>query len=197
MPPAPAYNHRVTDGSAAQTPDASAGAMPGDDFRYCPYCAAPLVLRLIESEDRPRLMCDRGHILYVNPKLVVGVIPERRGRILLLRRAIPPRHGFWTFPGGFMEVDESVEDAAAREAHEEVGVHVRVLDLVGVYSRPGPGIVSIVFRGTVATGRPQAGREALETRWFRPRDIPWEDLAYDTTRWALADWAESRGHGRL
>jgi len=122
------------------------------------------VVRLIETEDRPRLMCDRGHILYVNPSLVIGVIPERRGRILLLRRGIPPRHGYWTFPGGYMEIDETAEDCAAREAHEEVGVHVRVLDLVGVYSRPGPapgpGVVSIVYRGTVATGRPAPGPAA-------------------------------------
>jgi len=65
----------------------------GEDFGYCPRCGAPLIVRLIETEDRPRLVCDRGHILYVNPKLVAGVIPERRGRVLLLRRAIEPRHG--------------------------------------------------------------------------------------------------------
>ena len=93
-----------------------------------------------------------------------------------------------------MEIDETLEECAAREAHEEAGVHVRVLDLVGVYSRPGPspgpGIVSVVFRGTVATGHPVPGREAIETRWFRPEEIPWEQLAYDTTRWALSAWYE-------
>lgn len=168
----------------------------GEEYGYCPQCAAPLLVRLIDSEDRPRLLCDRGHILYVNPKVVVGVIPERRGRVLLLRRGIEPRYGAWTYPGGFMEIDETLEECAAREAHEEVGVHVRVLDLIGVYSRPGPspgpGIVSVVYRGTVATGRPVPGREALETRWFRPDEIPWEELAYDTTRWALAEWRERR-----
>ena len=170
----------------------------GEDLRYCGRCGAPLIVRLIETEDRPRLMCDRGHIHYINPALVVGVIPERRGRILLLRRAIEPRRGYWTFPGGFMEIDETVEECAAREAHEEVGVHVRVLDLIGVYSRPGPapgpGIVSIVYRGTVAIGHPAPGREALETRWFRPEEIPWDELSYETTRWALSDWAEQRRH---
>ncbi|MCI0832328.1 MAG: NUDIX domain-containing protein, partial [Chloroflexi bacterium] len=104
----------------------------------------------------------------------------------------------WTFPGGFMEIDETVEEAAAREAHEEVGLHVRVLDLIGVYTKPGPapgpGIVSIVFRGTVATGRPEAGREALEVRWFKPDEIPWEDLAYETTGWALSAWIEHKRH---
>ena len=168
----------------------------GEKLRYCARCGEPLVVRLIETEDRPRLMCKRGHIHYVNPVLVVGVIPERRGRILLLRRAIEPRIGTWTFPGGFMEIDETVEEAAAREAHEEVGLHVRVLDLIGVYTKPGPapgpGIVSIVFRGTVATGRPEAGREALEVRWFKPEEIPWEDLAYETTGWALSAWIEHK-----
>jgi ADP-ribose pyrophosphatase YjhB (NUDIX family) len=171
---------------------APAPASAEDGLHYCPRCAAPLVVRLLETEDRPRLVCDRGHILYVNPKLVVGVIPERRGRILLLRRAIEPRVGTWTFPGGFMEIDETAEEAAAREAHEEAGVHVRVVDLVGVYSRPGFGVVSIVFRGTVGAGKAEAGREALEVRWFLPEEIPWDDLAYETTRWALSAWIESR-----
>jgi ADP-ribose pyrophosphatase YjhB (NUDIX family) len=164
----------------------------GEGVAYCPRCGAPLVVRLIETEDRPRLMCDRGHIHYINPTLVVGVIPERRGRILLMRRAIEPRLGAWTFPGGFMEIDETVEEAASREAMEEVGVSVRVLDIVGVYSRPGPapgpGIVSIVFRGVAPTGAPDPGREALEARWFRPEEIPWDQLAYETTAWALRDW---------
>ena len=163
-----------------------------EDLQYCPRCAAPLVVRLLETEDRPRLVCDRGHILYVNPKLVVGVIPERRGKILLLRRAIEPRIGAWTFPGGFMEIDETVEEAAAREAHEEAGVHVRVVDLVGVYSRPGVGVVSIVFRGTVGAGKAVPGREALEVRWFLPEEIPWAELAYETTKWALSAWIEAR-----
>ena len=171
----------------------------GEGLNYCSECGAPLIVRLIETEDRPRLMCDRGHILYVNPKIVVGVIPERRGKVLLLRRAIEPRIGHWTFPGGFMEIDETTEEAAAREAHEETGVHVRVLDLIGVYSRPGPhpgpGVVSIVYRGKVATGRPRAGREALETRWFAPADIPWPDLAYETTGLALGDWNSRWGTG--
>lgn len=173
-------------------------AVGGDDLQYCPRCGAPLIVRLLPTEDRPRLICDRGHILYVNPKLVIGVIPERRGRILLLRRAIEPRYGAWTYPGGYMEIDETVEECAAREALEETGVSVKIVGLVGVYSRPGPhgpGIVSIVFRGRVTEGRAAPGREALEVRWFPALKIPWDDLAYDTTRWALRDWVGERGRG--
>ncbi len=83
---------------------------PDEGLQYCPQCGVPLVLRLLPSEDRPRLVCDRGHILYVNPKIIVGVIPERRGRVLLMRRAIEPRIGAWTFPGGFLEIDETAEE---------------------------------------------------------------------------------------
>ncbi|MFQ5472798.1 MAG: NUDIX domain-containing protein [Dehalococcoidia bacterium] len=166
-----------------------------DDMQYCPHCAAPLIVKQIPSEDRPRLICDRGHVIYVNPKLVVGVIPERDGRVLLMRRAIEPRYGAWTFPGGFMEIDETVEQCAAREAYEEVGIHVEILDLVGVYSRPGPhgpSIVSIVFRGATGSDSPKPGREALEAKWVLPEEIPWDDLAYDTTRWALTAWVEQQ-----
>ncbi len=168
---------------------------PAEELQYCPHCGAHLVLRLLPSEDRPRLVCDRGHILYVNPKVIVGVIPERRGRILLMRRAIEPRAGAWTFPGGFMEIDETMEECAVREAQEEVGVEVRLRELVGVYSRPappGPGIVSIVYWGRIAGGEVSPGREALEARWFRPEEIPWDELPYETTRWALEDWLKLR-----
>ena len=172
---------------------------PGEALQYCPHCGAPLIVRLLPSEDRRRLVCDRGHILYVNPKLIVGLIPERRGRVLLMRRAIEPRYGAWTFPGGFMEIDETVEECAVRETREEVGMEVRLDALVGVYSRPGPlgpGIVSIVYRGRVTAGAVSIGREALEARWFRPEEIPWDELAYETTRWALRDWLKGKAQQR-
>ena len=105
----------------------------------------------------------------------------------------------WHVAWGAGYSPQSVEECATREAHEETGVNVRVLDLVGVYSKPGPhgpGIVSIVYHGRVAGGRVTPGREALEARWFDPRDIPWDELAYETTRWALSDWLESRSSGR-
>jgi ADP-ribose pyrophosphatase YjhB (NUDIX family) len=177
--------------------------------RFCHQCGGPLQERLVEGEDRPRLVCSRcGFIHYINPKVVVGAIPERGGRVLLLRRAIEPRYGTWTFPGGFMEVDETVEEAALREAEEELGLSLKLGRLLGVYSRPsapakggsapggGPGIVVVVFRAQAGKEPPKLGHECLEAAWFRPEEIPWDELAFETTRWALRDWVALRDRRR-
>jgi ADP-ribose pyrophosphatase YjhB (NUDIX family) len=160
--------------------------------RFCPNCGGHLSERLLETEDRPRLVCDQcQRIVYLNPKVVAGVIIERSGRLLLLRRAIEPRRGTWTFPAGYMEIDETAEEAAVRETEEEVGLKVNLGPLVGVYSRPAPespGILTVIFKSQRVTGRAKAGHEALETRWFAPDDIPWDELSFPTTLSALRDW---------
>jgi ADP-ribose pyrophosphatase YjhB (NUDIX family) len=134
---------------------------PPPDPRFCPICGSSLSKKLLPTEERPRLVCDIcGHVAYMNPKVVVNVVVERRGRILMMRRAIEPRYGTWSLPGGFMEIDETLEECAMREAREETGVTVNLDGLVGIYSRPapkGPGIVSVVFRGTIAGGAAAAG----------------------------------------
>jgi len=194
--------------------------------RFCHQCGGPLRERLVEAEDRPRLVCDQcGFIHYVNPKIVVGAIPERAGRVLLMRRGIEPRYGAWTFPGGFMEIDETAEEAAIREAEEEVGLSLKLGRLLGVYSRPasrgepagggrsgpthprrapeagpatgeGPGILAVVFRAQAGSTPPRVGDECLEIAWFRPEDIPWDELAFDTTHWALRDWVALKDRHR-
>jgi ADP-ribose pyrophosphatase YjhB (NUDIX family) len=167
--------------------------------RFCHQCGSQLRERLPEGDERLRLVCSRcGFIHYINPKVVVGAIPERAGRVLLMRRAIEPRYGAWTFPGGFMEVDETAEEAALRETEEELGLSLTLGPLLGVYSRPatrggpvpseGPGVLVVVFRARVGRALPNPGRECLEAAWFRPEEIPWEELAFETTRWALRDW---------
>jgi ADP-ribose pyrophosphatase YjhB (NUDIX family) len=162
--------------------------------RFCHQCGGGLEEKLLAGEERPRLVCgDCQFVHYVNPKVVVGAIPERRGRLLLLRRAIEPRYGAWTFPSGYMEVDESAEEAALREAKEEVGLSLTLGPLLGVYSRPGPGILVVVFCARAPNGRPRRGHEALELAWVVPEDIPWHDLAFETTRWALRDWVDQHG----
>jgi ADP-ribose pyrophosphatase YjhB (NUDIX family) len=157
--------------------------------RFCHQCGGPLRERLLETEERPRLVCERcDFVHYINPRVVVGVIHERRSRLLLLRRAIEPRYGAWTFPAGFMEVDETPQEGAQREAAEEVGVSVEIGPLLGLYSRPGLGILVIVFRGKASADTPKLSRESLEVRWFGADEIPWPELAFDTTEWALRDW---------
>lgn len=194
--------------------------------RFCHQCRGTLRERLAQGEDRPRLVCDQcGFIHYVNPKIVVGAIPERAGRVLLMRRGIEPRYGTWTFPGGFMEIDETAEEAALREAKEEVGLCLKLGRLLGVYSRPagrsksapggsgsqthprrapqvasttgeGPGILAVVFLARAGRTPPRVGDECLEVAWFRPDEIPWDDLAFDTTHWALRDWVTLKDRRR-
>lgn len=163
--------------------------------RFCPYCAGPLTERWVEAEERPRLVCPQGHITYLNPKVIVSVIVEEDDRVLLLRRGIEPRRGYWTFPGGYMEIDESVEECALRESREETGLEMELLGLVGIFSRPapaGPGIVSIVFRGRVRGGQLRPNHEVLEARFVPTDAIPWQELAYDTTRQALEAYLAQR-----
>ncbi len=179
--------------------------MTSDSFslrppRFCPNCGGSLTERLLETEDRPRLVCDQcQYIVYLNPKVVATAIPERGQRLLLIRRAIEPRYGTWTYPGGYMEIDETAEQAALREVEEEVGLKVTLGPLVGVYSRPAPespGLIVVVFRGLRPRGPVRIGREVLEARWFHPDDIPWDDLSFQTTHWALRDLLRARDRSR-
>ena len=155
--------------------------------RFCSGCAAPLERRSVEGKMLP--VCPRcGQVVYADPKVAAGTIIEDAGRVLLLRRAISPARGLWTFPGGYVDRGEPVPEAAAREAREEAGVTVVVRDLLGVYSARDVAVVLIVYRARIAGGTAQAGPEALEVRWVAPESIPWEELAFPSTAAALTDW---------
>ena len=143
------------------------------------------------EEQRGRLVCQAcGFIHYLNPRVVAAAIPERDGSVLLMRRALEPRRGYWTPPGGFVELGESTEEAALRESEEEVGLPLELAGLLGVYSRPAVGIVVVVYRALALREEPNLGSEAMEARWFTPQAIPWDDLAFETTARALRDWVE-------
>jgi ADP-ribose pyrophosphatase YjhB (NUDIX family) len=162
-------------------------------FAYCPVCGERLEDRYVVEEERDRLVCvGCGHILYVNPKVVAGTIPVADGRVWLLRRAIEPRVGAWTFPAGFMELGETVEEAAARETLEELHLKVKLGPLLNVYSRPEISTVHIIYLAE-ALSQPSLGKEALEFASFAPSEIPWDDLAFSTTRSALKDWVATLG----
>lgn len=161
--------------------------------QYCSACGHPLQLVRPHGEERERHWCAAcGRIHYVNPTPVAAVLPVHEGRVLLLRRAIAPRAGTWVFPGGFIEWGETAEQAAVREAREEAGIDVTLAGVIGVYSRPGPGVIIAVWQGAVAVPSARPGPEASEVVWFSPEDIPWDDLAFDTTEQALRDWVARR-----
>lgn len=159
---------------------------------YCMQCGSSMTGRVPPGDDRLRLVCPAcGYIAYNNPKLVVGTLPIVDGRVLLLRRAIEPRYGTWTYPGGFLEMGETTEEGACRESREELGIEVGRLRLHGIYNRPSYGVVTIVYLAEVLLGEPKPSSEALEVGYFGPDEIPWEELAFPTTVSALKDWASS------
>lgn len=163
----------------------------GEDPRFCPACGKPLEARLLEEDHRPRLVCPEGHVTWRNPRVVVGALPVQAGRVFLARRAIEPGLGRWTYPGGFLEVGESAQEGARRETEEETELRIEVGRLIGVYSRPHVGIVTVVFAADVVGGRPEPGAETTEVRGFDPDEIPWDELAFTTVESALRDWVAS------
>lgn len=160
---------------------------------YCGRCGSALLRRYVEEEERERLVCPAcNHIHYINPHVVTGTIPETDAGIWLLRRAIEPRYGYWTFPAGFMEMAESAEEAAVRETREELGIEVRIRGLLGVFSRATWSNVMLVYEAH-ALSEPTGGRETLEFREFSVDTIPWVDLAFPSTREALRAWVDRHG----
>jgi ADP-ribose pyrophosphatase YjhB (NUDIX family) len=162
-----------------------------EGLRFCPRCGATPRI------DFPRsLHCDHcGYAAFYNPKPVAGAIPrEPDGRLWLLRRGFDPAAGLWTFPGGFVDLGESVEDAARREAKEELEIDVELTGLVGVYSRPEDRVMLVVYAATL-TGEPRPTPEAPEIRAFAPDDVPWSELAFWSTEQALRDLLGRDGAG--
>ena len=175
----------------------SGGGVPSwlaSSLNYCTRCGEALTFGAVEGEDRDRLACPScGFIAYVNPRLVVTTIPiNDDGEVVLLRRGIEPGKGWWAQPGGFLEVDETVTEAAIRETLEETGLVVEPGEIVGLYSRLEAAVVVIAFEARVLRGEYRLNPEALEIQAFRPEAIPWHGIAFKTTHWALRDWVRRR-----
>jgi ADP-ribose pyrophosphatase YjhB (NUDIX family) len=173
-------------------------------LNYCTRCGAALRLAQVEGEERERLQCaECGYIAYVNPRLVVTTIPVTdHGEVVLLRRGIEPGYGSWAQPGGFLEIDETVHEGAVRETLEEIGLVVEPGEIVGLYSRPEAAVVVLAFEARITGGEIRTSPEAIEVRAFHPAAIPWAEIAFRTTTWALRDWLRRRhpelhpDHGR-
>jgi ADP-ribose pyrophosphatase YjhB (NUDIX family) len=154
------------------------------EARFCPRCGQPADVAYPRSISCPHC----GYGAYYNPKPVAAAIPVTRDdRIVLLRRGFDPGKDLWTFPGGFVDLGETVEEAARREAQEEIAAEVELTHLVGVYSRAEDRIVLIVFAATI-TDEPQTTPEALEVRAFASDELPWQELAFWSTTDALKDF---------
>jgi ADP-ribose pyrophosphatase YjhB (NUDIX family) len=166
---------------------------PDYGLKFCPRCAGSLEGRR-EAEGEPVFpTCGScGFIYYFDPKLAAGVIPIIGDRVGLIRRSIEPGYGLWTFPAGYVNRGERVEDAAVRETREEACLEVELDRLVGVYSYPGRPVVIIVYAGIVVGGSLACGMEALEAEAFRHEDIPWDKLAFQSVRDGLRDFRKPR-----
>jgi ADP-ribose pyrophosphatase YjhB (NUDIX family) len=160
-------------------------------MEYCPKCRGDLIDRFVETEHRSRLICDAcGYIHYINPKIVVGALVVEDGKLLLIKRGIEPRYGFWGLPAGFLEMDETVEEAAARETLEETGFIIAINGLFNLYSRKEAGVVNVIYMARVIGGTATTCDESLDIQYFSPAEIPWDEVAFVSHRWAIEEWVE-------
>jgi ADP-ribose pyrophosphatase YjhB (NUDIX family) len=159
-------------------------------YRYCPVCGGQLESRVLKATEPKRLVCDTcGFVFYLDPKLAVGtIISDDEGRIVLVRRAIEPGYGKWVFPGGYVDRGEEVQLAAIREAREECGLDVRIERLLNVYSYAGRTPVILVYVARAVGGCLACDDEGLEAKYFDRDAIPWDELAFRSTRQALRDY---------
>jgi ADP-ribose pyrophosphatase YjhB (NUDIX family) len=151
--------------------------------------------RVPEADGLERNVCTRcGYVAYENPKVVVGSVVSHDGRILLCKRAIEPRLGFWTLPAGYMELGETLEQGAIREAREEAEAAIALEGVLALYSLSRIDQVMVVFRAAFE-GEPRfsAGAESLEADLFAWEDVPWNDLAFPSVAWALHAWRAADG----
>jgi len=150
--------------------------------------------RVPPGDDHERHVCDNCNwVHYENPRIISTALCVLDGQILFCRRAILPRYGFWTLPGGFMELGETADDAACREATEEAGAEAKVSGLLGVYSIPRIGQVHLVYLADLLSPNVNAGEESLEVRLVKPDNIPWDELAFPVNHWALRDYLSLDG----
>lgn len=158
-----------------------------------PALTGPRIRAIPDGDRRPRLTCpDCGFIAYENPKVVVGSVASHGGRVLLCRRAINPRAGFWTLPAGFLEMGETAEQGARREAMEEARATLALEGILGVYSIARIGQVQVIFRARLldpaAIGPTDESSEVALFAWDA---IPWHDIAFPSVHWALNHWRDS------
>ncbi|HEY8609229.1 MAG TPA: NUDIX hydrolase [Noviherbaspirillum sp.] len=166
-------------------------------MKFCSECAQPVSLLIPPDDNRLRYVCSQcGTIHYQNPKMVIGSIPlwesEGESRVLLCKRAIEPRYGFWTLPAGFMENDETTNEAALRETMEEAGARVELHELFSLLNVPHVHQVHMFYRATLLDLDYAAGVESLEVQLFTEAEIPWDEIAFPTVSHTLREFFADR-----
>ena len=168
-------------------------------FKHCPNCGTAVDYRVPTEDNRERAVCPGcDTIHYQNPLNVVGTLPvwEADGRVLLCRRAIEPRHGLWTLPAGFMELGETTAEGALRETQEEAGAEVEMGPLYGLLNVVRVGQIHLFYRARLLSTVFDPGPESLEARLFSEDEIPWDEIAFRTTRETLVRYFQDRRTGR-
>jgi ADP-ribose pyrophosphatase YjhB (NUDIX family) len=166
-------------------------------MKFCSQCGALVSRRTPVGDTHERFVCEACQTIhYQNPKMVVGCIPEWEERILLCRRAIEPRHGFWTLPAGFMELRETTAEAAAREALEEANASIEIGELYTLYNLPHIDQVYLIYRSRLRSLDYAPGDESLEVRLFSEAEIPWEQIAFPVVTYTLRNFFADRRQGR-
>ncbi|MFC0266632.1 NUDIX hydrolase [Kushneria aurantia] len=170
-------------------------------MNFCSHCGAPVRFAIPMDDDRPRYLCDNcGTIHYQNPRIVAGSLPIMADRVLLCRRAITPREGYWTLPAGFMENGETTREAAIRETREEACAEIEVGGLYTLVDLPHINQVYMIYLARLAPQREPAfaaGPESLEVRLFSEAEIPWASLAFSTVTLTLEHFFADRRHDGL
>lgn len=150
-------------------------------MNYCNQCGSTVVLEIPDGDNLPRHVCHQCNIVhYQNPKVVTGTLPVWQDKVLLCKRAIEPRLGTWTLPAGFMENNETLEQAANRESVEEANANIKIDGLYTVFSLPHISQIYVMYRAELLDLNFSAGIESLEVKLFSEDEIPWDNIAFKT-----------------
>ena len=162
-------------------------------MKFCPQCGSSVELKVPEGDDRERHVCVHCDVIhYHNPKVIVGCLPEHNGKVLLCKRAIEPRYGYWTLPAGFMENGETTSEGAAREMVEEAAAVATDTTLYRVFDVPHISQVYVFYRCGIENGAYGIGPESLESQLFSEDEIPWNDLAFPVVHELLQEFFDDR-----
>lgn len=167
-------------------------------MNFCSHCGASVELRIPAGDNLPRFVCSSCQVIhYSNPKIVVGCVPVWEDKVLLCKRAIEPRYGYWTLPAGFMENNESTGEAAMRETREEANANVELGELYSLYSLPHISRVYLMYRSRLIDLDFGPGPESLDVRLFAENEIPWDEIAFAVVKKTLENYFADRRLGQF